>query len=189
VVQLISRAQYHAASAMREDMRLKRDYEYNEMIGTPYVMRRRILTGPSGAPCTPPPFGTLVAIDLKTGQRLWDVPLGSPSALMDSTATIPAGLGSPNLGGPIVTAGGLVFIGAALDRSLHAYDIETGRELWRGRLPASGKATPMSYRSGSGEQFVAIAVGGGDVFGTGDYVIDFHLPPANSPTQERTDGR
>jgi quinoprotein glucose dehydrogenase len=175
VVQLIPRGQYHEASAMKEDMRLKRDYEYNEMRGTPYVMRRRILTGPSGAPCTPPPFGTLVAIDLKTGRRLWDVPLGSPSAMMDSTAKIPAGLGSPNLGGPIVTAGGLVFIGAALDRSLHAYDIETGRELWRGRLPASGKATPMSYRLPSGEQFVAIAVGGGDVFGKGDYVIAFHL--------------
>jgi quinoprotein glucose dehydrogenase len=191
VVQLIPRERYHEASAMKEDMRLKRDYEYNEMRGTPYVMRRRILTSPSGAPCTPPPFGTLVAIDLKTGQRLWDVPLGSPLGLADSAsaANIPAGLGSPNLGGPIVTAGGLVFIGAALDRSLHAYDVETGRELWRGRLPASGKATPMSYRSGSGEQFVAIAVGGGDVFGTGDYVIAFHLPPANSPTQERTDGR
>jgi quinoprotein glucose dehydrogenase len=59
---------------------------------------------------------------------------------------------------------------------LHAYDIETGRELWRGKLPASGKATPMSYRLASGEQFVAIAVGGGGGFGNGDYVIAFHLP-------------
>ena len=84
-------------------------------------------------------------------------------------------MGSPNLGGPIVTAGGVVFIGAALDRSLHAYDVETGRELWRGALPESGKATPMSYRLSTGEQFVAIAVGGGGAWGTGDYVVAFHL--------------
>ena len=83
--------------------------------------------------------------------------------------------GSPNLGGPIVTAGGLVFIGAALDRSLHAFDIETGREVWRGSLPESGKATPMSYRLATGEQFVAIAVGGGGAWGTGDSVVAFHL--------------
>jgi quinoprotein glucose dehydrogenase len=71
----------------------------------------------------------------------------------------------------------VVFIGAALDRALKAFDIETGRELWRGPLPESGKATPMTYRLASGEQFVAIAVGGGDVFGAGDYVVAFHLPP------------
>jgi quinoprotein glucose dehydrogenase len=83
--------------------------------------------------------------------------------------------GSPNLGGPIATAGGLVFIAAALDRSLHAFDIETGRELWRGALPASGKATPMSYRLASGQQFVVIAVGGGGAWGTGDHVVAFRL--------------
>jgi quinoprotein glucose dehydrogenase len=70
----------------------------------------------------------------------------------------------------------VVFIAAALDRSLKAYDIETGRELWRGALPASGKATPMTYRLASGGQFVAIAVGGGGAFGTGDYVVAFRLP-------------
>ena len=74
-----------------------------------------------------------------------------------------------------MTAGGVVFIGAALDRSLHAYDIETGRELWLGALPESGKATPMSYRLSTGEQFVAITVGGGGAWGAGDYVVAFHL--------------
>jgi quinoprotein glucose dehydrogenase len=162
---------------MAEDTRLGREYEYNKMSGTPYVMRRRLLLSPKGLPCTPPPFGSLVAISLKTGSRLWEVPLGFPSALMGGAGPeqIPADWGSPNLGGPIVTAGGLVFIGAALDRSLHAYDIETGRELWRGRLPQSGKATPMSYQLPSGDQFVAIAVGGGGAFGTGDYVVAFRL--------------
>ncbi|MGH7680247.1 MAG: pyrroloquinoline quinone-dependent dehydrogenase, partial [Gemmatimonadaceae bacterium] len=70
-----------------------------------------------------------------------------------------------------------VFIGSALDRWLHAFDIETGRQLWKGALPESGKATPMSYRLASGEQFVAITVGGGGAFGAGDYVIAFKLRP------------
>lgn len=177
VVQLIPRAGFDHERSAAEDKRLGHDYEYNGMWGTPYVMRRRILLGPSGVPCTPPPFGTLVAIDLKTGGRLWDVPLGSPARLLppEQAAKIPADWGSPSLGGPIVTAGGIVFIGAALDRWLHAYDIETGRELWRGPLPESGKATPMSYRLASGQQFVAIAVGGGGAWGVGDYVVAFRL--------------
>ena len=177
VVQLIPREGFRHEQAMAEDKRLGRDYEYNGMLGTPYVMRRRILLSPAGLPCTPPPFGTLVAIDLKTGGRLWEVPLGSPTRLgpPEQAAKIPAEWGSPSLGGPIVTAGGVVFIGAALDRWLHAYDIETGRELWRGPLPESGKATPMSYQLGSGEQFVVIAVGGGGAWGAGDYVVAFRL--------------
>ncbi len=177
VVQLIPREQHHEASALAEDKRLGREYEYNEMKGTPYVMRRRVILSPSGLPCTAPPFGTLVAISLQTGTRRWEVPLGSPTRQLDSTraAQVPAEWGSPNLGGPMVTAGGLVFIGAALDRWLHAYDIETGKELWRGPLPESGKATPMSYRLASGDQYVAIAVGGGEEFGKGDYIVAFRL--------------
>jgi quinoprotein glucose dehydrogenase len=70
----------------------------------------------------------------------------------------------------------LIFIGASLDRSLRAFDVETGRELRRGSLPQSAKATPMSYRLASGDQFVAIAVGGGGAWGVGDYVVAFRLP-------------
>ena len=175
MVQLIPREGFDRERARADDQRLGHDYEYNAMQGTPYFMRRRILLGPSGLPCTPPPFGTLVAIDLKTGGRLWEVPLGAFTRPLDAerAAKVSSEWGSPNLGGPIVTAGGLVFIGAALDRWLHAFDIETGRQLWRGPLPESGKATPMSYRLASGEQFVAIAVGGGGAFGTGDYVVAF----------------
>jgi quinoprotein glucose dehydrogenase len=177
MVQLIPREGFDRERARAEDQRLGHDYEYNGMHGTPYVMRRRMLLSPSGLPCTPPPFGTLVAIDLQTGGRLWEVPLGSFTRPLDPerAAKVPPAWGSPNLGGPIVTAGGLVFIGAALDRWLHAYDVETGRELWRGPLPESGKATPMSYRLASGEQFVAIAVGGGGPFGNGDHVVAFRL--------------
>lgn len=177
VVQLIPREGFDLQQTRAKEQRLGDDYEYNFMRGTPYIMRRRMLLSPSRMPCTPPPFGTLVAINLETGARLWEVPLGSVAGLVPSevASKMPADWGSPNLGGPIVTAGALIFIGAALDRSLHAYDIETGRELWRGALPESGKATPVSYRLASGEQFVAIAVGGGGAWGTGDHVVAFRL--------------
>jgi quinoprotein glucose dehydrogenase len=178
VVQLIPREGFDRERARKDDERLGHDYEYNMMRGTPYVMRRRILLSPSGLPCTPPPFGTLVAIDLKTGTRLWESPLGSVAGLVDAKMAVNLGpdWGSPNLGGPIVTASGVVFIAATLDRALHAYDIETGRELWRGALPSSGKATPMSYRLASGEQYVVVTAGGGDVWGKGDHVVAFRLP-------------
>jgi quinoprotein glucose dehydrogenase len=84
--------------------------------------------------------------------------------------------GSVNLGGPIATAGAVVFIGAALDRALKAYDVETGRELWRGAIPESARATPMTWRGPDGRQFVAIAVGGTGVFGDGDHIVVFGLP-------------
>jgi quinoprotein glucose dehydrogenase len=182
MVQLIPREGFDLRRARAEDQRLGHDYEYNSMQGTPYIMRRRVLLAPSGLPCTPPPFGALVAISLKTGGRLWEVPLGSFTRPVDAdlATKIPSGWGSPNLGGPIVTAGGVVFIAAALDRRLRAYDIESGRELWRGPLPESGKATPMSYRLSSGEQFVVISVGGGGAWGKGDYVVAFRLRPSRA---------
>jgi quinoprotein glucose dehydrogenase len=180
MVQLIPRDSFDSDRFEAEDTRLAHDYEYNMMRGTPYVMRRRILLSPSGLPCSPPPWGTLVAVDLETGRTLWETPLGSFTRPVgpEMASHIKAEWGSPNLGGPIATAGGVVFVGAALDRWLRAYDIETGRELWRGSLPESGKATPMSYQLRSGEQFVVIAVGGGEVFGIGDYLVAFRLPVA-----------
>ena len=177
MVQLIPREGFSLERVRAAEQRLGDDFEYNMMQGTPFVMRRRLLLAPSKLPCTPPPFGTLVAVDLKTGRIRWESPLGSFAAVVgaDLAAKIPAEWGSPNLGGPMITAGGLAFIAAALDRRLHAFDVETGRELWQGTLPQSGKATPMSYRVASGEQFVAIAVGGGGAWGTGDHVVAFKL--------------
>ena len=116
-----------------------------------------------------------MAVSLASGEKLWEVPLGSLELLAPGEA-LPEEWGSLNLGGPITTGGGLVFIGASLDRSLKAFDIETGELLWTGELPAAGKATPMTYQLESGEQFVVITVGGGDVFGEGDHVIAFRLP-------------
>jgi quinoprotein glucose dehydrogenase len=175
-VQLIPRDSVDLAAARAESERLGLGYEYNVMRGTPYVMRRRILLSPSGLPCSPPPFGTLVAVSLDSGKHLWQVPLGSMERMVPPGTPLPPEWGSINLGGPIATAGGVVFIGAALDRALKAYDIETGRELWRGALPESGRATPMTWQSEEGEQFVAIAVGGRGAFGDGDYVVVFRLP-------------
>ena len=198
VVQLIPRAQYKAiVDTMHDDG----GWEYAPMRGTPYGMRRKLLLSPGGVPCTPPPFGALVAVNLESGRIAWRVPLGTPGPLMPNrrsdaavgashtspfgvrgpanadSATLSA-LGSPNLGGAIVTAGGLAFIGATVDRQLRAFDIENGRELWRGALPAGGKATPMTYAVG-GRQFVAIAAGGdGNVFGKGDEIVVFALPAA-----------
>jgi quinoprotein glucose dehydrogenase len=148
-------------------------FQYTHMDGTPYVMRRGYLTSPNGLPCSPPPWGALVAVDLNSGLIRWTAPLGSmplPDESRSGTTT-----GSPNLGGPIVTASGLVFISATLDSRFRAFDIETGREVWAVALPAGGKATPMTYQV-AGRQFVVIAAGGGGRFGSGDHIVAFALP-------------
>ena len=150
------------------------DFEYTHMNGTPYVMRRGFVVSPRGLPCSPPPWGALVAVDLNTGLIKWQSPLGS-LPLPAGSPTPAVASGSPQLGGPIVTASGIVFIAATLDRKFRAFDIETGRELWSVDLPAGGKATPMTYETG-GRQFVVIAAGGGDDFGAGDYIMAFALP-------------
>ncbi len=184
MVQLIPREGFDLARARADEQtRLGDDFEYNMMRGTPYVMRRRLLLAPSRLPCTPPPFGALVAIDLKTGQKKWDVPLGSMASLVsaDVAAQTRPDWGSVNLGGAVAAGGGVVFAGGALDRRLHAYDVDTGRELWSGELPASAKATPMVYRIESGAEYVAVAAGGGGAWGAGDYVIAFRVrlaPPS-----------
>ena len=178
MVQLIARDGFDLARARAEEpIRLGDDFEYNMMGGTPYVMRRRLLLSPSRLPCTPPPFGALVAIDLKTGLKKWDVALGSMVSVLspEIAAKTRPDWGSVNLGGAVATAGGVVFIGAALDRRLHAYDVDTGRELWHGELPASAKATPAIYRLDSGAEYVAVAVGGGGAWGAGDHVIAFRV--------------
>jgi quinoprotein glucose dehydrogenase len=173
MVQLIPRESLNRDSVRRDDAsRGISDFEYTRMRGTPYVMRRRIILGPSGLPCTPPPFGTLMGVDLKAGRIAWNVPLGS---MRPPDAAGSGDLGSPNLGGPIATASGLVFIGATLDRGFRAFDIETGKVLWRAQLPAGARATPMTYEVG-GRQFVVIAAGGSGPFGAGDSIIAFALP-------------
>ena len=128
---------------------------------------------PEGYPAIKPPWGTLNAIDLNTGEYLWRVPLGEYPELM-AQGRPPTG--TENYGGPLVTAGGVVFIGASKDGNFRAFDRATGKELWRMKLPAGGYATPSTYEV-DGRQYVVIACGGGKM-GTksGDAYMAFALP-------------
>jgi len=144
--------------------------------GTPYFMRREFMIRlPRLVPCTPPPWGTLVAVDLNSGDVRWEVPLGVMPELADQPDA--AKWGSLNIGGSIVTACGLIFIGAARDNYLRAFNVQTGAEIWKGELPAGGQATPMTYEAG-GKQFVVIAAGGHGRLPSkrGDHVVAFALP-------------
>jgi quinoprotein glucose dehydrogenase len=174
VVKLIPRAQF--AEARKNGP----PGEYGGQIGAPYGMYRNVLFSPSGLPCSPPPWGQLSAVDMNTGTIRWQVPLGSMRDVTTNCALChgsgasgsmppPPAAGAPklsgasgslSLGGPIVTAGGLVFVAGTIDPHIRAFDVDTGKELWRAELPASAHATPMTYRLPGGKQYVVIAVGG-----------------------------
>jgi quinoprotein glucose dehydrogenase len=152
--------------------------DFARQAGTPYGMRREPLLSPWGLPCTAPPWGTLVSVDLRRNRIVWQVPLGSTEGIGPWFAPT-RNFGTPHMGGPIATAGDLIFVGAAMDNYFRAFDLETGRELWKYRLPAGGQATPMTYRAGRDHrQYVVIAAGGHGTLGTlrGDYVVAFALP-------------
>jgi quinoprotein glucose dehydrogenase len=172
LVRLIPRDEYNKLRSTGGGSRFKG--EFGSQTGTPYGLYREHLRGPSGAPCNPPPWGALTAVDLGTGELRWDVPLGTIPQL----AMIPKSSewGSINLGGSAVTAGGLVFIAAAMDTYLRAFDVETGKEVWKTELPASAHASPMTYFAG-GKQYLVICAGGHGKLGTkiGDYVVAFSL--------------
>jgi quinoprotein glucose dehydrogenase len=151
-----------------------------EMAGTPYVAHLGVLLSPWGIPCNPPPWGALTALDLARRSVLWKVPLGTTGDL--APLGIAIRWGTPNMGGAIVTAGGVVFIGAAMDSRLRAFDISSGEELWSAPLPAGGQATPMTYRvRAGGRQLVVIASGGHTQMRTrlGDSLVAFALPRAD----------
>lgn len=150
------------------------DSEVSPQKGAPFGMRRDMLLGPLGLPCTPPPWGVLAAVDLSDGRIVWRRTLGTTQELAGGIA-MP--LGTPTLGGPAITAGGVIFIGATVDYYLRAFDIETGEELWKGSLPTAGIATPMTY-VWKGKQYVAIFAGGYANIDTkpGDELIAFALP-------------
>jgi quinoprotein glucose dehydrogenase len=153
------------------------DKEVSPNAGAPFGMMRETLLSPLGMPCNPPPWGQLHAIDMHSGKILWSVPLGTTEDMAPFSEYILGKTGTPNLGGPMATAGGLVFIGAAMDDYLRAFDARTGAELWKGRLPAGGQATPMTY-VWKGRQYVVIAAGGHSKLNTrrGDQVVAFALP-------------
>jgi quinoprotein glucose dehydrogenase len=162
----------------RQAGRLSGDFEYQPQLGTPYGVVRRFLLGPAAhLPCTPPPWGTLAAVRATTGEIAWQVPLGQ-FAGTDKMPNMEKS-GSIALGGPIVTAGGLVFTAGTLEAAIYAFDVRTGERLWKGALPTSARATPMTYLGPDGRQYVVIAAGGhGTPIGPpiGDYLVAFALP-------------
>ena len=151
--------------------------EQAPMRGSPYAMQRVTVMSPLRIPCNPPPWGLLHAIDMNSGEIAWESVLGTTEEIAPLGFAMHTG--TPTAGGPLITAGGLVFISATLDYYLRAFDAKTGAELWQGKLPAGGQANPMSYVYGD-RQYVVIAAGGHKEMGTrkGDYVIAHALPRA-----------
>jgi quinoprotein glucose dehydrogenase len=162
--------------------RLAPDFELHLQRGTPYALVRRLLLGPTTMlPCTPPPWGTLTAVRTATGEIAWQVPLGRFPGT--ERAIDAAQWGSIALGGPIVTAGGLVFTAGTLEAAIYAFDVQSGRQLWTGQLPTSARSTPMTYRGPDRRQYIVIAAGGHGVqIGPplGDYLVAFALPDDKS---------
>ena len=154
------------------------DGHYGPQEGSPYGMLRRFLQSPSDLPCNAPPWGTLSAVDMKEGKIRWQVPLGSMEEFGGTHKGIPPG--SVTLGGPIATAGGLVFIAGTVDPYIRAFDAEAGKELWKAHLPASGNATPMTFSLGpNGKQYLVIAAGGHPKIteeALSDAIVAFALP-------------
>lgn len=166
VARLIPRDELQAAIQHPNDMAW--GGEFGRQRGTPYAMHRDWLVAPTGQPCNAPPWGALVAFDLNTGKLRWESPLG----VFENGW--PAG--SPSFGGPMATAGGLIFDAAAKDPHLRAFDADSGKELWKVELPASAQSTPMTYESG-GKQYIVICAGGHGKMKSkmGDSVVAFRL--------------
>lgn len=170
VVQLIPREDYDALNPSPGY-----PLEYYPMHGSPYGAKRFPLLSPLGAPCNPRPWGSMTAVDLKSGATLWTRPLGTTRDQAPWPLWFEAG--SPNMGGSLATAGGLVFIAATTDRYFRAFDTRSGDEIWRHRLPFTGNASPLSYRATrDGKQYVVVASGGHGWSEPGDTLMAFTLP-------------
>lgn len=154
------------------------------MAGTPYCVDTGFLRSPLGLPCTAPPWGTLDAVDLVKGERLWSVPMGTTRDMAPFPFWWFKGL--PGVAAPMMTASGLVFSGISNEHVLRAFDLRTGEELWQGSLPTAANALPITYQlRPGGRQFVVIAAGGhwGGGSPPGDYLIAFALPRGNRTTE------
>ncbi|RCS24766.1 glucose/quinate/shikimate family membrane-bound PQQ-dependent dehydrogenase [Phyllobacterium salinisoli] len=148
----------------------------NRNEGAPYAVLLNPFLSPLGIPCQAPPWGYVAGVDLRTGKTAYKHKNGTIRDM--SPIPLPFKVGVPGIGGPMITAGGVAFLGAAVDDYLRAYDLTTGKQLWEARLPAGGQATPMTYTTDDDRQFVIIVAGGHDSVGTkpGDYVIAYTLP-------------
>ena len=180
-------------SAQVDRAKIASGVEFGPQLGAPFAATREILVSPLGIPCNAPPWGALVAVDLKAGRILWQASVGTTEDRAPFGVALATGTGLVN--GVLVTGGGLVFTGA-MDAYLRAFDARTGAELWQGRLPVPGVANPMTYEW-EGKQFVVIAAGGHSGAGTsiGESVVAFRLaregetPSLWSRTIDRPGGR
>ncbi|ULJ70587.1 glucose/quinate/shikimate family membrane-bound PQQ-dependent dehydrogenase [Rhizobium gallicum] len=148
----------------------------NRNDGAPYGVFMGPLLGPLQIPCQAPPWGYVAGVDLRTGKIAY---MHKNGTVHDMTPLpLPFKVGVPGIGGPILTKGGLAFLGAAVDNYLRAYDATNGNQLWQARLPAGGQATPMTYTASDNKQYVVMVAGGHGSVGTkpGDYVIAYTLP-------------
>lgn len=148
----------------------------NRNDGAPYGVFMGPFLGPLKIPCQAPPWGYVAGADLRTGEIAYKHKNGT---VYDMTPLpLPFKIGVPGIGGPMITKGGVAFLGAAVDNYLRAYDLTTGKQLWDARLPAGGQATPMTYALDDGKQYVVMVAGGHGSVGTkpGDYVIAYTLP-------------
>jgi len=145
------------------------------LLGTPYALKQGPVVSPMFTPCTSPPWAAVLAVDLQAGKILWQSTLGTLDTLMP--VPIPLKWGTAAFSGPIITAGGLLFIGATQDDSFRAFSLATGEELWATKLPTGAFAMPMTYEI-DGRQFVVIASGGHPFIYQfpGDYLTAFALP-------------
>ncbi len=148
----------------------------NRNEGAPYGVYMGPFLGPLGIPCQAPPWGYVAGVDLKSGKIAYKHKNGTVTDM--TPLPLPFKLGVPGIGGPMLTRGGVAFLGAAVDDYLRAYDVTTGRQLWQARLPAGGQATPMTFATAGGKQYVVMVAGGHGSVGTkpGDYVIAYTLP-------------
>ena len=147
--------------------------DFGPQRGAPFAMTRALVTSPLGMPCNPPPWGTMVAVDLKAGKILWESRVGTTEDIAPLGVALKTG--TPLVSGVLATAGGVIFTGA-MDAYLRAFDAADGKELWQGRLPVPGVANPMTCAV-DGEQYVVIGAGGHSESGTsiGDGVVAFRL--------------
>jgi glucose dehydrogenase len=130
-------------------------------------------------PCSAPPFGELVAVNVNTGDIAWKVPIG---IVEDLKAKGFGNTGTLNIGGPIVTASGLLFVGATIDGYFRAFDSRSGKQLWETKLEAAAHSIPMTFLGKDGRQYVVVAAGGGSFLGSapGTRIVSFALPAPTS---------
>lgn len=150
---------------------------FQAQTGTPYCVDTGFVSSPLGVPCSEPPWGTLDAVDIESGRKLWSVPMGTTRDMAPFPFWWIKGL--PGFSAPMMTATGLIFAGVSNEHTFRAFDLKDGRELWQARLPTAANALPMTYQlEPGGRQFVVVAAGGHWSGGSppGDYIVAYALP-------------